>query len=211
MITFTQRLRNLTRDIIDPIGRTLNFIGVSPDAISLFGLFVVFLGAWRIALGEWTQAVAILLLGLPLDALDGATARAHGKFRPFGSFLDSTLDRYADAFLVGAIAIYYINHGQGLLAVFVIIALHGSLLVSYVRAKADAIRVNNEVGLFTRVERLLLMLIAWLGSLLFGQAAIDLGMIVLAIGTQVTVLQRLYHVYRALQHDQPRPIDLKVE
>lgn len=211
MITLTQRLRNLTRDIINPIGRTLNFIGVSPDAITLFGLFVVFLGAWRIALGEWTQAVAILLLGLPLDALDGATARAHGKFRPFGSFLDSTLDRYADAFLVGAIAIYYIQHDQGLLALFAIIALHGSLLVSYVRAKGDAIHVNSEIGLFTRVERLLLMFAAWFGSLLLGQSMIDLGIIVLAIGTQITALQRLYHVYRTLQNDPDRPIDLRVE
>ena len=197
-VIFTNYLRKWTSGILTPIGRSLKNLGVSPDAVTVLGLLVVAIGAWRIAEGEWTQGAIILILGLPLDALDGAVARAYGKFRPFGSFLDSTLDRYADALIFGGIALYYADQNRLWLTALAVVALHGAMTVSYIRAKAESINVDCKVGLFTRVERLLTLGLAWIVSLFIGQDAIDAGVIILAVGTQLTSLQRVAYVARKL-------------
>lgn len=196
--TFSDFLRTQVSGIVTPIGKTLYRLGVSPDLLTFMGLLMVALGSWRIAVGEWTQAAIVLMFALPMDMLDGAVARAHGKFRPVGSFLDSTLDRYADALIFGSLALYYANNGRSLFVVLSLMALHGTLTVSYIRAKAESLNIDCKVGLFTRVERLLAILVAWLGSFIFGQASIDAGVWVLAIGTQYTSLQRMFHVARQL-------------
>ena len=155
--TFTDYMRYLVSGIVTPIGKTLNAFGISPDVITVLGLVVVAFGAWRLSEGEWTQAAIILLAGLPLDTLDGATARAYGKFRPFGSFLDSTLDRYADALIFGGIALYYAQSNRPDRYEFTaisIVALHGAMMVSYIRAKAESLDIQLKEGLFTRVDYL---------------------------------------------------------
>lgn len=196
--TFTRRLRKVVAVVVTPIGETINAWGVSPDVLTVVGLIVVGFGAWRVALGEWTQAAVILLLGLPLDTLDGAVARAYGKYRPFGSFLDSTLDRYSDALIFGAVAWFYADQRRPLFVLIALIALHGAMMVSYIRAKAESIDVDCEIGLFSRVERLLTLLFAWLGTFVIGNTAIDIGICVLAAGTQFTSLQRMVYVARRL-------------
>jgi CDP-diacylglycerol--glycerol-3-phosphate 3-phosphatidyltransferase len=196
--TFSDFLRKLLSGVVTPIGKTLNRMGISPDVITFLGLGVVAIGAWRLAEGEWTQALIILALGLPLDMLDGATARAYGKFRPFGSFLDSTLDRYADGLIFGAIALYFARSDQYLETVVAITALHGTMMVSYVRAKAESINIECKIGLFSRVERLLVLLFTWLGWLVWGDPALSVGIVVLALGTQFTSIQRMVHVSRQL-------------
>jgi CDP-diacylglycerol--glycerol-3-phosphate 3-phosphatidyltransferase len=185
--------------LLQPPARLLYQLGVSPDFITLLGLGVVALGAWRLSLGEFTQGALILVLGLPLDSLDGAVARLGGVFRPFGAFLDSTLDRYADALVLGALGVYYVRQDDVTFTIISLIALHGTQMVSYVRAKAEALSLECKIGLFTRVERSLTLLGAWLLSLFIGQAGIDFGIIVLALGTQVTALQRLAYVGRQLK------------
>jgi CDP-diacylglycerol--glycerol-3-phosphate 3-phosphatidyltransferase len=200
--TFTDTLRELVSHIVTPIGKTLNAVGISPDVITVLGLVVVAVGAWRLAEGAWTQAALILMAGLPLDTLDGATARAYGKFRPFGSFLDSTLDRYADALIFGGIALYYAREGRFEFTVISIIALHGAMMVSYIRAKAESLDISLKEGWFTRVERLLALLGAWILSLFIGQTGVDIGIAVLAVGTQLTSIQRMVYVSRKLSIQQ---------
>jgi CDP-diacylglycerol---glycerol-3-phosphate 3-phosphatidyltransferase len=200
--TFSDYLRVKVSGVVTPIAQRLYSWGVSPDVLTFTGLLMVALASWRIAYGEWTQAAAILVLALPMDTLDGAVARIHGGFRPVGSFLDSTLDRYADALIFGSLALYYADEGRSLFVILALLALHGTLTVSYIRAKAESLNIECKVGLFTRVERLLTILFAWIGSLAFGQDAIDAGVWVLAIGTQVTSLQRLIHVARELAKQQ---------
>lgn len=196
--TLSDRLRRLVSVVITPTGRFLNSMGISPDVITFIGLFVVALGSWRLSEGDWNTALIILVLGLPLDMLDGATARAYGKFRPFGSFLDSTLDRYADGLIFGAIALYFARIDDYLMTMVAITALHGTLMVSYIRAKAESLNVECKVGLFSRVERLLMLLATWFGWIAFGDDAIAVGITILAIGTQYTAIQRMYHVSRQL-------------
>jgi CDP-diacylglycerol--glycerol-3-phosphate 3-phosphatidyltransferase len=154
---------------------------------------VVAVGAWQITTGNFVLAAVILILGMPLDALDGATARAYGKFRPFGSFLDSTLDRYADALVFGAFALYYANADDLWMVGASLVALHGAMTISYARAKAEALDLTCEVGLLSRMERVVIVLLALVLS------TVDLrltaaGVMILAVGTQFTALQRIVHV-----------------
>ncbi|MFP4323369.1 MAG: CDP-alcohol phosphatidyltransferase family protein [Anaerolineales bacterium] len=198
-ITLSDRAKKLSYVLLMPLARGLHRVGVSPDAVTLAGLAVVAFGAWRVIEGAWIQAAIIFLLALPLDTLDGAVARLHAEFRPFGSFLDSTLDRYADALILGGIGLYYARADALLFVGAAFVALHGALMVSYLRAKAESLSISCKIGLFTRFERLTVVLVALLGTLIAGQTSLDIGIMVLAVGTQYTALERLWYVGRALR------------
>ncbi len=207
-ITLSDRAKKLSYVVLMPIARALHRAGVSPDAVTLAGLVVVGAGAWRLAEGAWLQAAVILLLALPMDTLDGAVARLHPTFRPFGSFLDSSLDRYADALILGGIGLYYAQAGETLLVMLAFVALHGALTISYLRAKAEALDIQCKIGLFTRFERLAVILAALVGSAVIGPDALDVGLMILAIGTQYTALERLVFVGRTLR-TQAQPTEEK--
>lgn len=197
--TFSDFLRQRVSGISTPLGRFFHQMGISPDAITLFGLAVVLLASLALAEGEWLIGLLLLIVALPLDHLDGAIARAGGVFRPFGSLLDSTMDRYADGLVLGAWALYYAREELLLFSILSMVALHGSLMVSYMRAKAESLGVDCKIGLFTRVERLIVVFLALLGALTLGRGALDLGVIVLAIGTQWTAAQRLFYTAGQLE------------
>ena len=120
------------------------------------------MAALSLARGELLAGGLILLVSLPLDALDGAVARAMGRAGAFGMVLDSTLDRYADGLIFGALGYYFaLRRGGPEMLALALAALVGSYLVSYVRARADDSRVgvSTTVGLFTRLERVVVILI----------------------------------------------------
>ena len=191
--TFTDRIRNLTHGILTPIAFTLVRWRVHPDAITLAGLLVVVVAAFCIANGDFALGGVLLVIGLPLDALDGAVARAMQRRDNFGAVLDSTLDRYADGFIFIALSYYFALHDQLDMMLLALAALLGSLLVSYVRARAEGIDVTIKIGLFTRLERLLVIVLMLLIAPL-----LELGVLILAIGTNITALQRLWYVSRVL-------------
>jgi archaetidylinositol phosphate synthase len=181
-------------------------IGLTPNQISLIGIALAFLSA--LAYAEWHINKLYLLLAAVLllfsgfcDILDGALARLYHKTTPFGGFLDSLLDRYADAFVyIGIILSGLCDTLWGL------IALTGSLLVSYSRARAEAAEIKMEsIGLAERAERIIILAIAsitaffWkLETDLFWQP-INIGVIVLAILSNLTVLQRSVYAYKKLK------------
>ncbi|NJL94437.1 MAG: CDP-alcohol phosphatidyltransferase family protein [Anaerolineae bacterium] len=191
--TFSQRVRRLSAGLLTTTGRVLHRSGVHPDALTLAGLGMVALASLFLAQGDWLLAWTILLLGLPLDALDGATARARGPARPFGAFLDSTLDRYADALMLGSLALHYAQTGALWLVGLAIVALHGALTVSYTRARAEGLGIACEVGWFSRLERLAVLLIA-LPLNALDERSLNVALIILAVGTQITALQRILYV-----------------
>jgi CDP-diacylglycerol---glycerol-3-phosphate 3-phosphatidyltransferase len=133
----------------------------------------------------------ILILGLPLDALDGAVARAMQRRDKFGGLLDSTLDRYADSLIFAALGYYFASQGQLDYLLLALATLIGSFVVSYVRARAGEAGISVKVGLFTRLERVAVLL----PSLLIPPLLVP-GMWILAIGTNITGLQRVWFVYR---------------
>ena len=155
----TDRVRVVVDGIVTPIGNTLHRLGVHPDTVTVCGLLVVAAAAVLIALGRMQVAALVLLLGLPLDAIDGAVARAMQRTDKFGAVLDSTLDRYADGFIFGALSYYFAGQGRLTMLLLAQAALLGSLMVSYIRARAGGIRVDTRVGLFTRMERLAVIIV----------------------------------------------------
>ncbi|MGB1285801.1 MAG: CDP-alcohol phosphatidyltransferase family protein [Aggregatilineales bacterium] len=192
--TLTDHIRKLTGGIINPMGRFLHRLGIHPDAVTIFGLLLTGVAGVMIAMGELQWGGIVLLLSLPMDALDGAVARAMKRTNKFGAVLDSVLDRYADAFIFAALSYYFAAQGRMEMLLMAQFALMGSLLVSYVRARGDGVQVAATVGLFTRFERIVVILL-----LLLIPSLTDAGVILLAIGTNFTALQRLYYINQQLR------------
>lgn len=177
--------------------RAAHRIGLTPNMISGIGLVLAFLSAFTYA--EWQKNALYLLLATVLlmlsgfcDALDGIVARLYEKTTVFGGFLDSLLDRYADA------AVYIGIIVGGLCDVlWGLIAVAGSLLVSYSRARAEAAGIKMEsVGLAERAERIIILLAASLIAVFWQPTTVmNISIILLAILSNLTVLQRSLYVY----------------
>ena len=187
--TFSDWARAQGEVILRPIVRILASLGMHPNTVTIVGALLqsgvgVVFGLGRVKLAGW-----LLLIVAPIDALDGALARATGKKSRFGAFLDSTLDRVSDAAVILGLTAHYIGRGAHVPVALLLISLVSSLLVSYVRARAEALGYTCKIGLLTRVERL-----ALIGALsAFGFA--DYMVWALAVLSVFTVLQRIVHVY----------------
>jgi len=176
-------------------------IGLTPNQISLIGIALAFISAiaytqWHINKLYLLLATVLLLLSGLCDILDGALARLYHEATPFGGFLDSLFDRYADAFVYMGIIL------SGLCdALWGLIALTGSLLVSYSRARAEAAGIKMEsVGLAERAERIIILAIASLVAFFWQpETAINIGIVLLAILSNLTVLQRSTYAYKKLK------------
>lgn len=191
--TFSDRMRALFAGITRQAGMAVHQRGVHPDTITIIGTVIVGLGSVCLALGQFQWGGILFLLSLPLDALDGAVARAMGRTDRRGAVLDSTLDRYADGFIFGGLAYYFASVGEPNYVLLTIIALIGTFVVSYVRARAGEADLSVKIGLFSRLERVIVLLVMFLiPSLLI------VGLWILALGTNITGIQRLWYVYKHL-------------
>lgn len=189
--TLTDVLRARTVFIVDPIVTVLARHGISPDTLTIVGMLAHFAIAWLIARGQMQWAGVAIFFVAPLDALDGALARKlGGKTNKFGAFLDSTLDRMAEIILFGGFLFYYGRSGQEFLTVAAYIGLSGSLMVSYARARAEALGYTCKIGILSRVERYAVLTL----SLLVGRP--DVGLILVATFAYITVAQRIFHVWQ---------------
>ncbi len=173
-------------------GRVAHRLGLHPDVITLIGTLFVMAGGLAAGSGRFALAAWLILIGSLLDALDGAVARVRGTPHPFGAMLDSALDRYADGFIFIGLSYHFAGQNQLHLVLLSLLAMVGSYAVSYVRARAAAPDVGVEVriGVFTRFERLAVLLVAlWLSRWLLVP-----GLWLLAVGTHITAMQRLWFV-----------------
>ncbi len=195
--TLTDRARALAGGTLARAGGALHCAGVHPDTISLLGFALVLASAALIGLGQVQAGGLVLLLALPLDALDGAVARAMQRTDVFGGLLDSTLDRYADGFIFAAVGYYFASqqHRPDLL-LLALAALVGSFSVSYIRARAGEAGLSVKVGAFSRLERSVVLL----PGLLLPGALLVPALVILAVGTNITALQRLWFVYKHTTH-----------
>lgn len=194
----SDRLKEAVRSFLAPIVRLAQRLGITPNRVTVIGFGVVVIAAVLVAAGHLLIGAAVLVAGSLLDAVDGALARATGGSTAFGSFLDSTLDRAAEAILYVAIVVYFVR-GPGdpfwpvLLALG---ALSASFMVSYTRAKAESIGVTASVGLAPRTERLVLV-VAGIGLAGLG---LEIGLIsavgIIAALAVTTTVQRIWHVWR---------------
>jgi CDP-diacylglycerol--glycerol-3-phosphate 3-phosphatidyltransferase len=190
--TLTSRLRAIFQPVLDGVARALVRVGVTADMITLLGLLLAGAAGFFAARGAMGWAAGLLVLGFPFDAVDGAVARMRGGGGRFGALLDSTADRYGEALVLSGLAYYFSRVGRIDAVMLAFAALFGSVMVSYLRARSEGLGVDNKVGLLTRVERALVLVIA----LLSGYVVV--GLWVLAVFTHVTVAQRLWNAYRQL-------------
>ncbi len=176
---------------------------ISPNAVTIAGCLLNGVAAWLAFREQWLLAAVVFLVGSLLDALDGAVAKVTGKVSAFGAFLDSTLDRVSEGFMLLALGLVFAqyDHSWALAACFV--ALASSYLVSYTRAKAEALGVTCSGGIASRTERVVLLTIGLSLSHWF-ERAIEVVVVILAVVAAATVMQRVLHVRRALR-DRPRP------
>ena len=191
------RLKERVQSSLTAEARLLHDVGFSPNQLSGIGILFAFLAGCFYLVWQYNSlfliaaSVFFLLSGF-FDALDGVVARIYGETTVFGGFLDSLLDRYADSFVIISII------ASGLCDPFWgSAALAGSLLVSYARARAEAAGAKMEaVGLAERAERIIILTSATLISFFYNEA-LGWGIIVLAVLTNLTVLQRMLHFYNA--------------
>ena len=171
------------------------FLGqkLNPNLFTFFGLLATLTASFFIIKKSWLLAgLGIILSGL-FDLFDGAIARNLGRVTAFGSFLDSVLDRYSDLLLLLALLIDCLRKGDSGLVILTSFASMGTVLIPYVRAKAEALQVPCTIGLMERAERIILLsigtLFQWIEPVLW----------ILAILTHFTVLQRIYYVWKKLR------------
>ncbi len=189
-------LREWTKGLLASIARLISRTGVSPNILTLSGFLATLGVSYVLALGhERVAGLLIIPVGL-FDTLDGALARAMDKATPFGAFFDSTLDRFAEIALY--LGLLYLYRGSTLETVLIYLAITGSLMVSYTRARAEGLGLECKVGLFTRFERLAVLVV----GLLLEQTFIAL--IILAIFSNLTALQRMWYVRRATTKESKR-------
>lgn len=167
----------------------------TPNQVTVAGLSLNGVAAVLIYQEHFVWATVAFVAGSILDILDGALARSHGKLTQFGSFLDSTTDRISEGFVLGAIALVLSKQGHEAALASVFVALVGSFLVSYTRAKAEALGLSGAVGLMGRAERIVLVAIALPFA---GHGSLPYAMYLLAALTTFTVIQRVNHVRKQL-------------
>jgi CDP-diacylglycerol--glycerol-3-phosphate 3-phosphatidyltransferase len=187
-VTFTDFLRARFKGVVEPVASFFNRIGLQPNTVTLLGLVGIIIGSAFLAFGKMTAGGLIILVMAPFDALDGAMARLRGQSSQFGAFVDSVTDRYAELFIFGGLLFYFLQQQYWPGALLTYMAAAGSMLVSYVRARAESVGFDTKVGVLTRVERFLVLI----PCLIFNQPLIAVG--VIALLTNVTAIQRIVHV-----------------
>jgi CDP-diacylglycerol--glycerol-3-phosphate 3-phosphatidyltransferase/CDP-diacylglycerol--inositol 3-phosphatidyltransferase len=202
-----ERFRQFWTRLLSPIANFLLRIGVSPDAVTLVGTLGVSAGAlYFFPRGELLVGVLVITAFVFSDLIDGYMARAAGTSSRWGAFLDSSLDRIADAAIFGGLVLYF-AHDQDdmLMASVALYCLVMGSLTSYVRARAESLGMQAKVGIAERADRLVSVLVLAGFSEIFNQPALlDIVLWALAAASTVTVVQRMVVVRRqALADDVP--------
>ncbi|MCX6054020.1 MAG: CDP-alcohol phosphatidyltransferase family protein [Chloroflexi bacterium] len=183
-------LRKLFKGWIDPVASFLLRIGLKPNFVTGLGLVLSTVAGFFVARGEMTLGGILLILAGPLDVVDGTMARMLGQPSPYGAFVDSVTDRYSELVVLGGLLYFYAMRSDTLLCILVFLAAGGSVMVSYIKARAEALGFSAKIGILTRVERLLVLA----PCLLFNIPNIAIWII--ALLANFTAIQRFIFVRR---------------
>ncbi len=188
--TFADKMRVWFAWYLTPAAKFFMRLHIHPNTVTLIGLAGTVGVAILIVFGHMTWAGILLLIMGPVDAMDGALARMRHEASDWGAFVDSVTDRYSELVLFLGFLLYYMLHANATGMILAYLAAAGSVLVSYVKARADASKLDANVGLLTRVERYIVII----PGLIFNFPLIVL--IILAIFANFTALQRIMRVRR---------------
>jgi CDP-diacylglycerol--glycerol-3-phosphate 3-phosphatidyltransferase len=184
--TFTDYLRLWFKWVLDPLGRLFLKLGLTPNMVTILGLLGNTVGAYYLARGEMLTGGIWIALMTPVDALDGTMARLRGEASDWGAYVDSVSDRYSELIIYGGLLSITLGEPVGGMLVFA--AAAGSVLVSYVKARAEGLGYEAKVGLLTRAERYLILAPSLLFNLLYW------GLGIIAVFANITALQRVWYV-----------------
>ena len=188
----------MSKFITKPIAQLIAKTGISPNILTISGFMLSLVVAWLIATGHLVAGGFLLLFSAWFDLLDGELARLAGKETSFGALLDSVLDRLSEGAILAGLAIYFLHYGTTLEMVLVLAALVGSMMVSYVRARAEEIGLKGEFGLMARPERVVVLAHGLIISY-FSGIVLLLAIWILAVGTNLTAIIRLWESWKQLQ------------
>jgi len=181
--------RNLAYRITGPVVRILSKSGITPNALTFINLALNIIAAYVIAAGYFLLGGVLVLVAGLFDLLDGALARFIEQTTKFGAILDSVVDRISEAAILCGLLIWYIPQEEaGLEIVLIFVVLIGSFLISYIRARAEGLGWQCQVGLFTRAERVIVLAIGLLTNQIF------IALCVLVVFVFITVVQRLAYL-----------------
>ncbi|MBN2126072.1 MAG: CDP-alcohol phosphatidyltransferase family protein [Deltaproteobacteria bacterium] len=209
-VFLSEKNRERYLKIIAPVGGLFAKTGIHPNVLTVTGFFLSILAAFLYSAGAFFWAAWVVVIAGTCDALDGQIARLTRKNTPFGAFFDSTLDRYSDMFLLLGLAYYY-SGGRAFLeipgaapageaspwtVVILILALTGSFMVSYARARAEGLGIQCRSGMMQRPERVTLLIIGSLlgAAPLVGPVMMKCTLWALALSTNMTAIHRILHV-----------------
>jgi len=188
-MNFSDFLRQWLKNVIDFFGKLFSQIGLTPNTMTLIALVGNIIASILIATKNIQLGGIFVLVMGPLDAVDGAMARLQDKVTSFGAFLDSISDRYSELLILGGLLVHFIQLADWQACLLVYFAAVGSVLVSYIRARGEALGFSAKAGILTRVERYLVMA----PSLIFNVPLI--GLWIIAIFGNLTAIQRVWQVW----------------
>lgn len=193
------RVRRISMRLILPVSRSR----VSPNALTVVGLLLNALTALVIGGGYLFISGVLLLFAGIFDMADGALARVKDAASVFGDFLDATLDRLAEAGVGLGLLWHAMARGNDIQIALVYSMVLGSVLISYARARAEVLRLDCEVGIMARPERIVMLAIGLLLAQATGEVALTVILAILCLSTYYTVAQRIFHVYRITRSTGP--------
>ena len=193
---FGEIVRKQSQFFLRPLARFFQWTGITPNALTMLGFILMVAVGGIIAQGYLLLGGILIIAVVILDAVDGLMARMMKRTTKFGAFLDSTLDRFSEAALFLGLFMHLAREpGRKLEQILTFAALAGSLLVSYVRARAEGINVPLKDGFLTRFERIFILCT----GLILNQYLLTTALFLLAVLSNFTALQRMYLVWRYIQ------------
>jgi CDP-diacylglycerol--glycerol-3-phosphate 3-phosphatidyltransferase len=198
-MTIRSRRPHLVARLADPPGRALARLGVRPNTLTSLGLVLTAAAAVAVGLGAPILGGSLLLAGGLMDMFDGSVARVSGTSTPFGGFYDSVSDRLSDGIILAGIAFAVADRPR--LLALTLASLVLAEVTSYIRARAESIDLECDVGLLERAERAMLLILGLLVAPL-----LEPVLWLLAIGGAVTVVQRIHHVWCQIDRDLPEEL-----
>lgn len=187
------------RELIRTVGSKIGVASwLSPNWVTVAGTVMNVIAAVLIYHEMWLAAGIVFIVGSLFDAVDGAIAKIQGKVSAFGGFLDSTMDRISEGVVLLGLGLYFSNNDQTIALALCFIALAGSYLVSYTRARAESLGATAAVGFASRVERVIILAI---GMILthFWESSMAIAVGIVAVLSSYTVAQRVHHVHKSLK------------
>ncbi len=197
--------RKVSTFVLEPLARGLLKLHVSPDAVTVVGTLITCTAALVFfPRGDFIPGVLIIAASVIADLLDGTMARLSGRAGPWGNFLDATLDRVADGCVFGALVLWSAAYAEPWVTAAALTCLVGGQVISYAKARAEAVGATANVGIAERAERLIVVLLAAFIAGFGVPYVLPGALVLLAVVSVITVVQRIVVVRRQLRPQTPQ-------